>query len=385
MENSKGDEVEPKDPLGNWENSIMVHGYGHLSSNEYCRFQDTKGCSGLAPGLIAWQFMATPRRQTVSRWCWSTLIATLAIATLALTACGGSDSGDLDGSDPVDNGSETGADDADVGGSGTEAELTQAATDMFLAYLAADDQTYFNFLSRECRERLEFAAVGDHLSGRRFRGQNAGIDLSTLGVASVDVFDFSGDSASVALMLSGTTELFEESIPNEWVYEDGGWHRDDCANITEPQGGLEGYGTNRDDPVPYGGVADINGWLITVSWIDPDSEELIVELGGEPASEGNLLFNIQLNPSYNGAEATTVLGEDLAFAMVNGSTVYDDAADCASSDPAFLDLGIEAGPGEDIGLPFLCREVAAGHAASTLLRVTDLATGTEYWFDLTPP
>lgn len=309
----------------------------------------------------------------------------LAIATLALTACGGSDSGDLDGSDPADNGSETGTDNFDGGGSGTEAELAKAATDMFLAYLEADDQTYFNLLSRDCRERLEFAAVDNHLTGRRFRAEGAGINLSTLGVASVDVSAFSGNSASVILMLSGTSETFEESIRSAWVYEDGGWHRDECANISEPQGGLEGYGANRNEPVPYGGVADINGWLITVSWIDPDSEELIVELGGEPASEGNILFNIQLNPFYNGAETATVLGEDLAFAMVNGSTVYDDAADCASSDPAFLDLGIEVGPGEEIGLPFLCREVAAEHAAGTLLRVTDLATGTEYWFDLTPP
>lgn len=256
---------------------------------------------------------------------------------------------------------------------------------MFLAYISGDYQSYFNLLSKDCRERLEFAAVDGHLSGRRFRTEGAGLDLSAVGVSAVEVTDFSGSSAIVVLILSGTSETFEESIPNAWIYEEGGWRDDGCSNITEAQGGLEGYGTDRNDPVPYGGVADINGWLMTVSWITPDDGDLVVELGGEPAAAGNQLFNVQLNPYYNGAKPSTTLGEDLAFAMANGSTVYGDEADCGSDDPAFVDAAIQVGPGDDIGFVLLCREVAAQDADGMLLKVTDLSSGTDYWFDLTPP
>ena len=82
---------------------------------------------------------------------------------------------------------------------------------------------------------------------------------------------------------------------------------------------------------------------------------------------------------------TTVLGDDLAFAMVNGSTVYGEEADCAGTDPSFIDLSLQASPGDDIGLVFVCREVAESHAEGMLLRITDLSTNTDYWFDLTPP
>ncbi len=314
-------------------------------------------------------------------------LALLVIAMFVLSACGGSDpEGTTDGAPGgADSQTTTTSDGGSGGAVGDEGELEQAATDMFLAYLSKDDQTYFNLLSQGCRERLQFAVVDNHLTGRRFRAEGAGIDLSTLGVSSVDITAFGGDSASVILVLSGTTELFEESIPNAWVYEEGGWHKDECSNITEAQGGLEGYGTDRNDPVPYGGVAEINGWLFTVSFIQPDAEDLVVELGGEPAAGGNQLFNIQLNPSYDGPEASTVLGEDLALAMMNGSTTYGDEADCGSEDSSFIDMSVQAGPGEGIGLVFLCWEVPAGDADGMLLRVTDLSSGTDYWFDLTQP
>ena len=305
------------------------------------------------------------------------------VVVIVLAACGGSNTDGSTDAAPADANPEvTSASDGDGGGTGSEADLEQAATGMFLAYLTGDDQTYYNLLSRSCRERLEFAAVDDHLTGRRFRAAGADIDLAALGVESVQITDSSGDSASVILVLSGTSETFEESLPNDWVYEESGWHNDDCSNITEPQGGLAGYGTDRSDPVPHGGVTDINGWLFTVSYISPDDEELVVQLGGEPAAGGNQLFNIQLNPSYNGVEASTILGDDLAFAMVNGSTIYGDDADCGSDDAAFLDMSLQVGPGDDLGFPLLCREVSAAHADAMLLRVTDLSSGTEYWFDL---
>lgn len=318
------------------------------------------------------------------------LVVMVLIALLA--ACGGGGSGNDDGTEATTesvptpdvtlDGGESGSDGG--GGEGTEADLEQAATDMFVAFQDGDDQAYFNYLSARCRDELGFASVDDHLSGRRLRANGADIDIASLTVDSVEITGFTGDRAFVALDLGGTSELFEESVDAGWVYEDDGWHRDECANFTPPQGGLEGFGTDRNDPVGYGFVADIGGWLMTVSWITPNDEELVVELGGEPAADGNQLFNIQLNPYYNGSEESTVMGEDLAFAMVNGDTVYGDEADCAGTDPSFYDPTVEVGPGDDVGFIFLCREVAAEDADGMLLRVTDLSSGTDFWFDLTP-
>ena len=318
---------------------------------------------------------------------WLRHFVLLTIMMLVLFACGGSDTEDSGGVAPDDAEPQTttASSGGNGGATGSEADLEQTATDMFSAYLSGNYQTYFNLLSQSCRERLQFAAVDNHLSGRRLRAGAAGIDFSTLGVSSVEITGFSGDSANVTLVLAGTSEIFEESVANAWVYEEGGWHKDDCSNITEAQGGLGGYGTDRNDPIPHGGVADINGWLLALRGIVPDNEEFVVLWGGEPAADGNQLFTVGLNLGYDGANASTVLGEDLAFAMVNGSTIYGDEADCGSDDPTFLDLNVQSGPGDDIGFPQLCREVSASDAEGMLLRVTDLSSGTEYWFDLTQP
>jgi hypothetical protein len=310
---------------------------------------------------------------------------------VVLTACGGSGLDDLAGTIPESTIPEgtlpqttVAPDDAGGGEVGTEADLEQAAVDMFNAYLDWEHEVYFGLLSRACRERLGFSPVDSHLKGRRLRADGAGIDLSNIGVDEVEIDAFTGDFAFVTLVLWGTTELFEESVPNAWIYEEGGWRKDDCANITEAQGGLEGYGIDRDDPIPYGGVASMSGWLFTVREIHPDGREFVswfdVEL--EPAAVGHTLFVIELGGGYDGAELSTVIGEDLAFAMVNGSTVYGVEADCGTDDQLFLDLSVEAGPGDDIGYPLLCREVAAEHAVGMLLRITDLSTSFDYWFDL---
>lgn len=53
--------------------------------------------------------------------------------------------------------------------------------------------------------------------------------------------------------------------------------------------------------------------------------------------------------------------------------------------PAFRLEELEASPGDDTARVLMCREVAEEHAGEMLLGATDLATGTEYWFDLAPP
>ena len=67
--------------------------------------------------------------------------------------------------------------------------------------------------------------------------------------------------------------------------------------------------------------------------------------------------------------------------MVNGSTVYGDESDCASQDEFFLNLQTEVGPGGEVW-GYVCREIAAGDVTGMLLRMTDTASGTDYWFDL---
>jgi hypothetical protein len=44
----------------------------------------------------------------------------------------------------------------------------------------------------------------------------------------------------------------------------------DCSDITEAQGRIDNQGTDRSEPVGYGFLADIEGWLTVVTWIEPN-------------------------------------------------------------------------------------------------------------------
>ena len=103
----------------------------------------------------------------------------------------------------------------------------------------------------------------------------------------------------------------------------------------------------------------------------------------EPAAAGNNLVDAQLLVSYDGAEPSVVIGDYLAFDMVSGSDVYGDDVACVSElDGLFYDPTMAATPGEDLPRPMICREVPEGSITTLLLRVMDVATSTEYWFDL---
>ena len=300
-----------------------------------------------------------------------------------LVGCGGS------------NGVERGTEDSqpdrgteDSSGSEGSAEghsddLIQAATVQFEALIVKDGETYFDLMSAACRERLGFATVTGHLDARHFRAGLDGVDLSSLSVADVLV-DNGGDTATVRLVVDGPSGVnVRETLPHTWIFEGDRWHMDDCADFSEAQGGLEGVGMDRNDPLPYGGVADVNGWLVALTYITPDAGDLIVETGGSPASSGNQLFTVQLNVGYNGAEPSVVYGDELAYAMINGDTVYGDEADCIEPDNTlYLDPATEVGPGEDVGVPNVCREISIEHATGLLLRVTHTSTGDEWWFSL---
>lgn len=303
-----------------------------------------------------------------------------------LVGCGGS-KGVESGTDdpPPDRGTEDsdGSDDSGGPAEGLSDDLIESAVAQFEALLVKDDETYFDLMSNACRERLGFAAVAGHLDARHFRAGLDGVDLSLVSVADVLV-DNGGDMATVRLVIDGPSGVdVQETSPHTWIFEGDRWHMDDCADFSEAQGGLEGVGMDRNDPLPYGGVADVNGWLVALTYITPDAEDLIVETGGSPASSGNQLFTVQLNVGYNGAEPSVVYGDELAYAMVNDETVYGHEADCIDSgNTLYLDPATEVGPGEDVGLPNVCREISIEHATGLMLRVTHTPTGGEWWFSL---
>lgn len=320
---------------------------------------------------------------TIGRMRWIRRASCVGLVAL-MAACGG-DAADTDATGPTSN-SETTAETAGSGGDGegSTEDLVEAATAHFEAMLVRDDDTYFGLLSSACRGRLGFAAVAGHLDGRHFRAGLDGVDMTALSVADV-IVEGEGSTGTVLLVVDGPSgDLFREAAtPHTWVFEEDGWHMDDCADFREAQGGLEGVGMDRNDPLPYGGVADVNGWLVALTYITPDAEELIVETGGSPASPGNQLFTVQLNVGYNGSEPSIVYGEELGFAMVNGDTVYAGDSDCISpQNDLYVDPATEVGPGEDVGLPDICREVSTEHATGLLLRVTHIPTGDEWWFSL---
>lgn len=313
------------------------------------------------------------------------VVAVAAVIVMAIAACGGgADEGNGDGGAGATTTTQGSGGSGGSGETGTEADLEQAATDLFTAFLSADDQAYFDGLSRECRETYQYAAVQAHVSGRRFNAQTGGgIDLSAVTVESVSIDSFTGDSASVSIATGGTSAQFQENLPTYWIYEEGAWRMDDCGDFTEAQGGLEGYGLDRNDPIPLGGVADVNGWLVGVTYIQPDDEEFIVSLGGQPAASGHQLFTAQTLITYNGAEAAVTIGDNLAFAMVHGDTVYGDEASCdVAGSGAEIDPTESLGPGDDASGGILCREVASSDVDGLLLRVTHVPTGAEYWWDL---
>lgn len=303
----------------------------------------------------------------------------LALTTLVLGACSGTDPETV-GEIGTPDGGPTSAEPV-AAGSGSAEELEQAATAHFEAFVAKDGETWFAMLSRACRERLGFAAADSHIDGRHFRAGLNGIDVTALSVADVAVSG-GGSEADVTLSIDGTTETFREALPQRWIFEDGGWHLDDCADVGESQGGLEGFGMDRNNPAALGGVVDVNGWLLALTHVEPDGEDLVVELGGEPATEGNQHFYVQINLSYNGAEPSLIVGDELTFAMVSGETVYGDDASCGSDDPSFYDPSAEFQPGPSGGLYLVCREVAAGDVADLLLQITHVPTGGNWWFRL---
>ncbi len=261
------------------------------------------------------------------------------------------------------------------GGVGTEADLENAAIAAFEAFRSADDAAWFDLLTVDCRTDLGFPAVESFLDGRRFSIDLANIDLSGLEPGDVTITSFEGDSATVTLEVVGTAEPFRESVPAEWVYEDG-WRMAECADIRPSSNDLSAEGTSPDDPIDYGFIADLDGWLINVTFATADDEEIIVELGGDPAASGNRLATVGIGLTYTGPESSIRYGDVLEFALVDGSTEYGTDASCETEQYGTLTEGAEDLAPGDSAVGIICRAVPED-AGELLLRVRHLGTGGE--------
>ena len=301
-------------------------------------------------------------------------------------ACGGGDDDASDffgdsASDPTADDSGEGNDD-DNGGppeQGSEADLQAAARVAFEAFLAADDQTYFQAVVRSCREEVGFSGVFERNKGRRFFAQqNGDITLSAVTVRDVVVENFTGSSADVSLVLDGTGDAtFKETLPHRWAVDEGAWRSEDCDDFLR---GNDMGDSSRDDPLGSGFIADLSGWLIVVRYVYPDGEFVFEEPAKGPPADGNQYFVVDLAADYNGAEVSSVPSEAFVFTFVSGGTEYGEDASCGPV-PGEFDRDIAYGPGEQ-AFGFLCREVDADDADSLLLRIEARDGSGDAWFVL---
>jgi hypothetical protein len=304
------------------------------------------------------------------------------VVSLALVACGGGD-GDRPGfggpSDPDPTASD--ADGGDGGGAqGSEADLEVAARASFEAFLAGDDQTYFQAIVRSCREEAGFAGVSEWNKGRRaLATRGGGINLGEVRVTSVAIDSFDGSGAMVTLVIKGTGDAnFKEALPRPWTYDDGAWRSEDCKDFL---GGTDFGESSRDDPLGLGFIADLSGWLIVVKFIQPLGDDLVLEeSSNEPPADGNQYFVVSVSATYNGAESSVVFGEDLELTFVAGNKEYGEDASCGTV-PGEMERDREYGPGDD-AFGLICREVNSDDADSMLLRVKATDGSREAWFSL---
>jgi hypothetical protein len=308
--------------------------------------------------------------------------ATLVMIGTLLAACGGGSPGG-DASDAQASQGEAGASEQPAGGtgSGTEEELDTAARAAFEAYLTGDDEGYFSLLATDCRDSAGFALVSGHLDSRRFNAELNGVDLGALSVASVTITDFTGSTATVALVIDGPSgDQFWEAQPQPWIHEADGWRYVGCDEFSG-QGGLGGgdEGSSADNPLGVGFIGEPAHWFVVTYYITPDFNEFVAETPGNPEpAAGNVYFAVQLSFTYDGPNASAVLGDDLGFRLEAGGATYSGANTCGSyaQEP---ELDYTAAPGEQTYFT-LCWEVPTAAVDSAFVVVTDLGSGTDWWY-----
>jgi hypothetical protein len=308
----------------------------------------------------------------------SSIAASGVALALILAACGGGPSGTPAVTAPTGPGA-TPTDRPADGPAGSESDLEAAARALFEAFKEDDDEAYFLGLSLACRSSAGFGIVSERNNSRHARIGQAGMDILAIEITDVTIGAFDGHSATVALTLFGTDgNAFLENEPNPWVFEDGGWHWDNCDPFETGGGGgggLEGSGPN--DAIAVGLVPTIADWYVYSSYLLPDADELVTGEGAPAPPPGTVYFMWEVVAQYNGPNASQALADALAFRLVAGNTTYDDPSGCP--DAFALDLGLVAAPGEQ-ARGSLCQAIATGDVRSLFLIVTDKNTGRDYWF-----
>lgn len=302
--------------------------------------------------------------------------ATMALAlSMVVSACGG-------GSPGADTGEPRSSIAANEGsGEGTQEELEAAATDAFTAFLIGADQIYFNFLANDCRETAGFGIVSEHLQSRRFNASLDGVDLAALQVTQVNVTDFTGSSATLALVIDGVGgDQFFETQPLPWIHEADGWKYVGCDEF-HGEGGLGSgdEGSSRDNALGIGFIGRPADWFVVTTYVTPDLTDIVLETeGNAPPSSGNVYFGVQMSVQYDGPKTSSVLGEDLAFRLEAGGATYDETSSCGSyaQEPEY---DYTAAPGDSMYFTF-CWEVPTAEVDSAFIVVTELASGTDWWY-----
>lgn len=302
-----------------------------------------------------------------------------AILALLTGACGGS-STTPGGSDPGGATAGPGATSGGGIGGSLEADLEAAAEAMFAAFKADDDSAYFAFLSAACRDQAGFGTVSERNNSRHGAINLANIDLGAIEVGNVAIDTLGESSARVSLTLTGTEgNRFLEEDPHLWIFEDGGWHWDDCAPFEAGGGGGGGVGgSGPSDPIAVGMVPTIADWYVYSTYVNPNANEFLASEGAPAPPAGTVYYLHYLQVTYNRGASSVQLADDLAFRMVAGSTTFDGLNGCASHVGA-MDMTLVAAPGEG-QQGDLCQAVPAGDVGSVFVVVTEKATGTDFWF-----
>ena len=223
--------------------------------------------------------------------------------------------------------------------------------------------------------------MSGHLQSRRFNAGLNDVDLGALSVADVSITDFTGSSATVALVIDGPSgDQFYEAQPVPWIHETDGWKYDGCDEFSG-QGGLgEGSeGSGPDNALGIGFIGQPADWLVAATYVSTDFSDFVAEdPGNPPPGAGNVYFGVQMSFTYDGPKASTVFGDDMGFRMVANGTTYDDANGCGSyaQQPEY---DLTAAPGDEVLFTF-CWEIPKDAVDSAFVVVTDLGAGTDWWF-----
>jgi hypothetical protein len=116
----------------------------------------------------------------------------------------------------------------------TEEGLENAATGYAEALLADDAGTAYLFVSEECQDIITRGEYEDIFADITESLEESEVDLGDIEVDSVDISDFSEESASASVLLDGLGDFPATgyvALPQEWTYDGGRWQVPGCDGV----------------------------------------------------------------------------------------------------------------------------------------------------------